>query len=337
MRLRNIALLTLAAVGCMVAVSGCGHHGDDWGKDPTKLRVMASFPPIYSLVANVAGDKAEVRSLLDSSEIHHYHASPHDSIRLHHANLFFINGLGLDDEFAGTLTSNADNPNLKVIEIGEDELIKPKLIEMQKGHSHAGHQHHGKNDPHIWLGVPEAILMVKVIRDKMVEAENKRAEADPANKEIYEKNAEAYKTNAEAYIAKLNKELLEFGKNEFKSKKEKKFVTFHDSLGYFARAFDLQIFGTIQPFAGEDASAGRLAKLADDCKKDGVRVIVVEPGQSANSEANALFEELKKKDVKDVAKVEIDMLESAPRGQLTPDYYEKKMRKNIEDLAKALK
>lgn len=321
MRLRTIALLMVAAVGCAFAVGGCSHHDEGW--DPKKLRVMASFPPIYSLAANVGGDKAEVRSLLDSAEIHHYHASVHDSIRLHHAQLFLLNGLGLDDEFASTLTSNADNPGLKVIEIGEDKRIEDRLIQMKtEGGAHAGH-HHGKNDPHIWLGVPEAILMVDVIRDKM-------AEADPAN-------AEAYKENAKNYIAKLNKDLLEFGKNEFKNTKQKKFVTFHDSLGYFARAFDLQIFGTIQPFAGEDASAGQLASLADQCKKEGVRVIVVEPGESANSEAIALVDELKKKGVTDAVKVEIDMLESAPRSQLTPDYYYTRMRKNIEDLAKALK
>src|SRR5579871_4493895 len=113
MRLRNIALLMMVAVGCTVAVGGCGHPGHSWGDDPTKLRVMASFPPIYCFAANVAGDKAVVQSLLDSTEVHHYHASAHDSIRLHEANLFFINGLGLDEEFAQTLTNNADNPKLK--------------------------------------------------------------------------------------------------------------------------------------------------------------------------------------------------------------------------------
>jgi zinc transport system substrate-binding protein len=321
MTLRKIAFVTLAALGCMFAVSGCGRHDDGWGTEP-KLKVMTSFPPIYSLAANVAGDKAVVQSLLDTTDVHSYHASPHDSIRLHRANLFLLNGLDLDEEFAKTLKNNADNPDLKIIEIGEDDRLKDKLLAMKKeGGAHAGH-HHGANDPHIWLGLPEAILMVEVIRDEM-------KKADPANAGDYDKNATEY-------IAKL-KGLLEEGRKELKDKKERKFVTFHDSLAYFARAFDLQIFATIQPFAGEDPAAGQLGPLADRCEKEGVRVVVVEPGAMANSAANTLVTELNKKKVKDVVLVEVDMLENAPRSQLTPDYYERKMRKNIEELAKKLK
>src|SRR5262245_27474317 len=133
MSLRNIAFLTLAAVGCILAVSGCGHHGADWGPgSENKLKVMASFPPIYCLAANVAGEDAIVQSLLDTTDVHSYHASPHDPIRLHRADLFFINGLDLDEEFAKTLKNNADNPKLKIVEIGEDSEIEKKLIKMKE-------------------------------------------------------------------------------------------------------------------------------------------------------------------------------------------------------------
>ena len=40
-------------------------------------------------------------------------------------------------------------------------------------------------DPHVWLGIPEAILMVERIRDVL-------GQVDPAHKELYRANAAAY-------------------------------------------------------------------------------------------------------------------------------------------------
>src|SRR5207248_1535742 len=109
---------------------GCSHRGDGWGNDPNKLKVMASFPPLYCFAANVAGDDAIVQSLLDSTSVHDYHDSAHDAIRLHRANLFFVNGLDLDEGFAKLLKNNADNPGLKIIEVGEE--AKLDFIKMKK-------------------------------------------------------------------------------------------------------------------------------------------------------------------------------------------------------------
>jgi ABC-type Zn uptake system ZnuABC Zn-binding protein ZnuA len=326
MRLRGagrVILGVLAAVG----LAGCS-GGPDWPDRPG-LRVMVTFPPLYCFVANVVGDDAVVQTLLDGTGVHAYHPSPRDSIRLHRANLFFVNGLDLDEQFARTLAENADNKGLIFVEVGEAPALKERLIKMKKhGHSHDhGHAHghkHGEFDPHIWLGLPEAIAMVDVIRDQLIEAD-----PDPRHKENY-------KTNAEAYTKTL-RELLASGVKELKGKKDKKLVTYHDSLAYFVRPFDLQIIGTIQPYAGEDAPARRMADLVNLCKKEGVRVVVAEPGATANTEANSLVAELRTKGVKEAEKVEIDLLESVPRSQLTKDYYEKKMKANIEVLAKALK
>lgn len=322
-------LALLGAVLTMGILGGCSKPEQGWPDKPG-LRVMASFPPLYCFTANVAGEHAHVQSLLDATGIHEYHPSPHQAIALHQANLFIINGLGLDEDFSQTLVNNADNPKLKVIEIGEDERLKPRLRKMDehadhdekdhKGHAHA--HKHGEFDPHIWLGLPEAILMVEIIGAKLGDADKDHA----AN----------YKANADAYIEKL-KQMQKDGEAAFKNKKNKKLVSFHDSLAYFARAFGLNVVKTIQPAAGEEATSGaRLAELVELCKKENIKVIAVEPNQMANSTANALLNELKAKGIKDVSMVEVEILESVPRADLTPDYYEKKMKKNIEDLAKAM-
>src|SRR6266481_2708120 len=65
--------------------------------DGQKLKVLTSFAPIYCLVANVAGDLAQVDNLLPANaEPHDYQFSRKDLQKLSHADLIVLNGLGLE-------------------------------------------------------------------------------------------------------------------------------------------------------------------------------------------------------------------------------------------------
>jgi len=306
--------------------SGCGKAPDPWPPGPGK-RVMTTFPPLYCFALNVGGKDASVLCLLGSTSPHDYEPSIQDALKLQKADLFLINGLDLDETFAEKLKNNATNEKLKLVKVGESvaEKDRLKMDKKEKEHEHEGHHHHGEYDPHVWLGLPEAIVMVQCIRDRM-------KEADP-------EHAAGYDQRAGDYIAKL-KELQKEGEAAFKDKQQRKLISFHDSLGYFARTFGLTVMETIQPMAGEDPDPHRLARLVELCKKEGITVIAVEPNQMSNNAAKTLLEELKKKGVPDAVIVETDVLEVAPPEMLKPehaDYYVKKMSENIKALAKALK
>jgi zinc transport system substrate-binding protein len=324
---RPIPLGLLGAFLVALHLGGCGHSAGPWDgkKEP---RVMASFPPLYCFAVNVAGDDASVLPLLEGVGIHEYEPSPRDAVKLNLANLLLLNGLELDNTIAQKLLHNTKNPRLKVYEVGKAIPLKDlrKMDEQEHDHDH-GHAHahdhkHGAYDPHVWLGLPEAILMVNYIRDRL-------KEADPTH-------AKGYDERSRLYTAKLQK-LWEDGKNQLKDKKERKLISFHDSLHYFARSFDLQVLESIQPLPGEDPSSARLQKLFKLCQEQKVRVIAVEPNQMGKSGAKALVAELNKtKGIDNAEIIEIDVLESATADHLTPAYYEERMRENIAKLAKAL-
>src|SRR5205823_2115 len=82
-----------------------------------------------------------------------------------------------------------------------------------------GHDHHGRWDPHVWLGIPQAIRMVEQIRDDL-----KKVDGD---------HADHYDKNAADYIASL-KELQAYGKKELAKLKDVPVITFHESMDYFA-------------------------------------------------------------------------------------------------------
>jgi ABC-type Zn uptake system ZnuABC Zn-binding protein ZnuA len=290
---------------------------------------MTSFAPIYSFTTSVVGPDGTVECLLDATGIHDYQMLPRDAVQLSHAQLFFINGLEIDDEFARKLKAGAGNEGLKLVRVTDAipaVQLRPIDHEHKPGQDHTNCEHckhsHGQYDPHVWLGIPEAIQMVSRIRDELKAANPSKA-AD-------------YDRRAAEYSARLN-QILNEGKAAFAGKQEKKIITFHDSLRYFARSMGLEVVSTLQPKAGEDPDAARMKKLIEACQRENVRVICVEPNMMDHKAVQTLLDELRAKGIADAEVVEIDIMEAVPKSALSADFYEHKMRQNIATLAKVLK
>jgi ABC-type Zn uptake system ZnuABC Zn-binding protein ZnuA len=285
--------------------------------------VLAFFPPLYSLAAQVAGDDAQVLSLLSTRGPHDYEPKPADARKLHRADLFLVNGLGLDDPIAAKLAPTGGNPKLKVVELAEripESMLLPAGLDV---HGHGDGHEHGAHDPHVWLGIPEAILLADGIRDEL-------AQLDPAH-------ADGYRRRAAALADRLHK-LQADGTAALAAKQEKppRLLTHHDALRYFARSFGAEVVAAIRMPGGEP-SAKRLNELVGLCLEKHVRLIAVEPQYPTNTGAQTILQELRRRGVADAAFVELDTLETADVADLTPDFYERTMKSNLDTLAGALK
>ncbi len=318
----RIGLLML--LGGVVPIVGCGDSGPDWPEKPGP-KVVASFPPLYCFVANVGGDDVAVKPAMTSQGPHHFDPKHSDNLLLSKADLFFINGLSLDEKPTEKMKAGSGNKNIKLIDLGtrfdKKELEKGCDCEdEEEGHDHHDHVH--LVDPHVWLSPDMAIKQVEGIRDGLKEFDPTRG----AN----------YDSRAVGYIAKLN-DLKAYGKELFKDKKDKKFVTFHGSMAYFARTFGLDIVDVIQKTPGKEPSGKAIEKLVKACVDGKVRVIAVEPQYSGQASAKRILDELRRKGIEDPVLVELDPLETVQPLDLNPGWYEAKMRINLENLAKAMR
>ena len=310
------AVLALGMLGCGTKTTG------DWPDKPGP-KVVVSFAPLYCLAANVAGDDATVKNVMTTTGPHDFNPTADEVKLLAKADLFFVIGLGLDEDTAKKMKDGAKNGNLKVVELGE-KLPADKLCEGKCEHDHHDGKHdHGK-DPHIWLSPDHAILMVNVIRDEL-------KAADPAH-------AAGYEARAAAYIKKLA-DVKEEGLAQLKGKENKRLVSFHDSLAYFEQAYDLKVMGVLTQKPGEEPDEKQMKKLIRLCSDEQhpIRIIAVEPQYSTSTSGATLKKELIHRGVKDPVLVEIDPLETVKPDELTPDWYEKKMRANVKALADAMK
>lgn len=260
-------LITLFAVAGVLATA-CG----DDGASGSETRVVASTPQVADLARHVAGERAEITGVLsDGADPHEYEPRPSDAAALAEADLVFTSGGDLDlwmDEMV-----EASGTDARVVELlGHVETI-------EGGHEHApgdsGHPDAGTEDldPHWWQDPRNAALAVEVIRDELTGV-------DPGGEAEYERNAAAY---ADALRA-LDREIAAC--LQAIPPQERKLVTTHDSLGYFAHRYDLELIGTAIPALSTQAqpSAGETAKLVELIREEGAPAIFPEAGVDASVE-----------------------------------------------------
>ncbi len=331
------AIVIGTALVLAVCFPGCTKSTPAWSNRGGPPRVVVTIPALDNFVRNVGGDHVGVVCLSTTEGPHHYQYNTQDAMLLREADLFFAIGLTLDDKFADPIQRESHNPRLQYVKLGESKRMEKLLLPLREEHEHGkeeehahGHDHeHGEHDPHIWLGIPQAIVLVEIIRDEL-------KKSDP-------NHATDYDSNATKYIAKLN-QLHAYGKKQLKDKKNRKIIAFHESLGYFAKSFDVDIVDVIEEIPGASAGQSHIAKLAKLCLEKDIRLIAVEPQYPKDSSAKLLRETMKGKD-KEIALEVIDPLETvSDKGDLKddgkelkdPGWYDKNMRQNLDTLAKAL-
>ena len=308
------SLVLLSSV--VAALAGCD-SGTQSAPTPTgaapaasasgaKLNVVATTTQIRSMAESVAGDLADVRSILTpGADPHEFEPNPSDVTAISTATLVLKNGVGLDD-WMDKIIPNAGG-NRPLVDVS-------KGVPLRKGD-----EAEPKGDPHIWFSVPNAMTMTTNIRDALIQV-------DPSH-------ADAYKANTDAYLSKLN-DLDKYIMDQIATvpPDQRKMVTNHDAFGYYIDRYGLTFVGSIIPSMSTDAepSAQDVADLIQKIKAENVKAIFLESSinpklaQQIAQEAN----------VKVVDTLYGDSLGEAGTPGAT---YEGMMRFNTDTIVSALK
>ena len=111
-------LLGLSVVVLLVAGCGGSSGGGSEGSSG-QVRVAASISVIGDLTEEVAGDRAEVFTIVPAgADVHTFQPSPSDAQEISDAEVVFQNGLGLE-EWMEDLVESASGGEARVVELGE--------------------------------------------------------------------------------------------------------------------------------------------------------------------------------------------------------------------------
>jgi zinc/manganese transport system substrate-binding protein len=130
-------------------------------------------------------------------------------------------------------------------------------------HKHDAAEHEHKIDPHGWHSLSNSLVYVDNIAKGL-------SSADPAGAAVYQANAAVYK-------GKLG-DLDAWAKTEFAGIPQDKrlMITSHDALGYFGAAYGITIISPMGFSTASEASAGDLARLIKQIRKDKITAVFIE-------------------------------------------------------------
>jgi ABC-type Zn uptake system ZnuABC Zn-binding protein ZnuA len=223
--------------------------------DGKRLQVVTTVAPITSIVANVAGDQAQVTGIIPEGEDSHtFEPKPSAAALLSKADVVFVNGLKLEDptkEMANTnLKSGGEVIQLGTLTISPDEYIYDFSFPKEGD----------KPNPHLWTNPPMARCYAAIAASTL-------ARADPANASHYRDNAVRY----EAKVDQLD-QLMKTATASMPAA-NRELLTYHDAYAYFASHYGWKVIGAIQLSSFEDPTPKEVADLVDQIKTEKVPAI----------------------------------------------------------------
>jgi zinc transport system substrate-binding protein len=269
------------------------------------LRVLTSFLPMYLFTKNIVGDAPglTVEMMLPASLgcPHDYALTPSDMKKIAAADLFVVNGLGME-EFLGAPVRKA-NPRIRVVESGAG--VSPIREDSREGHGHGG------INPHSWVSPKNAVLQVRAI-EKALSA------ASPGNAARFHANADGYVRRLETLSRECDVAARRF--------RARNIVTFHNVFDYLARDLGLAIVGEIETVPGQEPSAGEIRKLIRIIRDRRAAAVFGEPQYPARLAEMVARE----------ARVPVRALDPVATGSAALTAYEDAMRANLRVLGETL-
>jgi zinc/manganese transport system substrate-binding protein len=229
------------------------------------LKVVATTQDLESLAKEVGGDKVETESLAKGyQDPHQVEPKPSFILKLNKADLLIVVGRELEIGWLPALINQARNP---LIHPGADRYLDASLsahiLEIPTGQiTRAMGDVHPQGNPHYWLSPENGRRIGKAIQQKL-------SAISPADAPYF----------AQRY-ADFDKRLAEAEKRwnaAMAPYKGTKVVTYHRSWPNFVEAYGLNVVGYVEPKPGIPPSPSHTFELGQQMKKDGVKIIIIEP------------------------------------------------------------
>ncbi len=220
-----------------------------------KLQVDTTVAPITSIVANVAGDKADVHGVIpEGSDSHTFEPKPSVAELFAKADVVFVNGLHLEEPTKELAQKNVPSGG-QVVELGSILLTPDEYI-----YDFSFPRDGGKPNPHLWTDPPMA-------RCYAVVAASVLSKGDPANADYYLANAQRF----EAKVDDLDQRFKTA--SDAMPAHNRELLTYHDAYAYFSAHYNWKIIGAIQVSSFEDPTPREVADLIEQIKDEKVPAI----------------------------------------------------------------
>jgi zinc transport system substrate-binding protein len=284
-----IARLAPIALASALILAGC-----QGAPAPGKPVVVATIYPLWDLARQVAGDRAEVVSLVPPGvEPHDWEPSARDVTVGQRTTVFIHSGTGLD-AWATRLLAGLP--------------ARTRVIDASTGLSLLGQG--ASVDPHVWLDPTLARAQAQAIASGL-------AQADPAGGPVYLENAAALAARLDALDQAFAAGLRDCARREL--------VTSHAAFAYLARRYRLTQVPVMGPAPEAEPSPADLAAIVQTARRLKVTHVFSEPLVNPRL-AQTLAREI------GATTLPLDPIEGSSREQAAGKGYVELMQSNLANL-----
>ncbi len=242
----------------------------------SKPEISVSIAPQKYFLEKIVKDKFDINVMVKpGASPHSYEPKTSQMKSLSNSKIYFYTGIEFEKAWLDKFKKSAPNT------IFVDSSASIERIAMEEhsheeegpdGHNHEKHNDHEDEhdheglDPHVWLDPVLVKIQAKNIYEAVVSI-------DLENKEFYTKNYEEFLKELDSLDSQIKEILTPY--------KEKAFMVFHPSWGYFAKRYDLEQISI--EMQGKEPKPNELVELVKDAKVHNIKIIFVSPQFSQKS------------------------------------------------------
>ncbi|HEX7484554.1 MAG TPA: metal ABC transporter substrate-binding protein [Vicinamibacterales bacterium] len=230
-----------------------------------KLNVIATTEDLASLARDVGGDRIDVEALARGYQDPHFvEPKPSFILKLNRADLLIAVGRELEIGWLPPLINQSRNPKLQPGAPGYlDASLTAKILELPSGQiTRAMGDVHPQGNPHYLLDPGNGRRIAQAIQKKLSEMSPNDAGYFAGRYADFDKRLAVAEKRWDGQMAPY---------------KGMKIVTYHRSWPNFADRFSLDVIGYIEPRPGIPPSPSHTFELIQEMKRQGVKIMLVEP------------------------------------------------------------
>lgn len=259
--------LVLIGILVVVGVAGFGISkavGSNQEETKEEFTIVTSFYPTYLATKNITAGIEHVRvvNLTENQSgcLHDYQITTNDMRKLEGADVFVMNGGGMETFLEDVMKTY---PDLPVIDASEGI----ELLGEVEGHNHVHEeaktheeeQEH-ENNAHVWLDPARYLIQLQNITDGLSHAD--------------QENADAYADNLTVYAQKVNE--IQEQLDAIKTDKPKEVIIFHEGFAYLADYVGLKTVYCLDLDEESGLNAGEVATVIDEIQTHDIKVLLTE-------------------------------------------------------------
>lgn len=250
------ALVRLAVLLALVAVTG-----------PLRaaVNVVATTEDLAALAREVGGDKIKVEAIARGYQDPHFvEAKPSFILKLHAADLLVAVGRELEIGWLPPLVQQSRNARIQPGADGYlDASLAARILDLPTGQvTRAMGDVHPLGNPHYWLDPDNGRRIAQSIASKL-------SAMSPGDAAYFAARYADFDRRLRAAEARWDAQMAPF--------KGARIITYHRSWPNFAERFGLDVIDYVEPRPGVPPSPSHTLELIQKVKREGVKVLLVEP------------------------------------------------------------